>query len=228
MDKNALNSDNIYTINSLVAVLQCNRRTIQKRLDRGNFPITSVRLNNRDYTGYIITKDELEKIDFEIKANKQGVVTPVKRNNDKVVKVTPVNVQSSVNQEKTDITASYTNDMLRNVTEIINQKTELENETKDLKLQITQMEKAHMLEVKELTDRYNMLAFDNKDLKNKVLMIEDKQTFVEGKVAELTQDNTRLSNTIKTKDKTIIILSAVILVFITVLSTLLIVSRWVH
>ena len=211
VNENELNADNTYTLNGLVKVLGCNRNTVEKKISKGDYPITSITANNRTYPAYIVTKEQLQKLDYEITLNKGGTVTPLKRNNTKQsssytdhIKNAGVTVQEDVAEGSyTD----YTSNLLRNI-----KKTDSVDELVQAKLEQAELKE----KIAELRGNVARLEADKSIMESKILLIEDKSKTYEGEVSRLTQEQNQLNNIIKTKDKIITILSAILVVGITI------------
>lgn len=211
VNENELNADNTYTLNGLVKVLGCNRNTVEKKISKGDYPITSITANNRTYPAYIVTKEQLQKLDYEITLNKGGTVTPLKRNNTKQsisytdrIKNAGVTVQEGVAEGSyTD----YTNNLLRNI-----KKTGSVDELVQAKLEQAELKE----KIADLRGNVARLEADKSIMESKILLIEDKSKTYEGEVSRLTQEQNQLNNIIKSKDKIITILSAILVVGITI------------
>ena len=214
MNVNALKDDNIYTLHALTDVLECNRRTAENYVTKKDFPITTVTINNRDYTAYVLTKEDIAKIDFEInnnKRNQQYVNAKAKTtetkafNNGYSDNMKAVKNDSNISPEV--VNAGYTQEMLRNVKqddkEIIDlvnlsiKNLELEKELSEVKMQNTQLEATKLV------------------LEQKMLMIEDKKGYLEGECAKLTQEkdalNSKMSQELNTLNKALQLKNAIIL-----------------
>lgn len=214
MNINALKDDNIYTLHALTDVLGCNRKTAENYVIKKDFPITTVTINNRDYTAYVLTKEDIAKIDFEInnnKRNQQYVNAKAKTTETKALNngysdnMKAVKNDSNISPEV--VNAGYTQEMLRNVKqddkEIIDlvnlsiKNLELEKELSEVKMQNTQLEATKLV------------------LEQKMLMIEDKKGYLEGECAKLTQEkdalNTKMSQELNTLNKALQLKNAIIL-----------------
>ena len=235
MNVNALKDDNIYTLHALTDVLECNRRTAENYVTKKDFPITTVTINNRDYTAYVLTKEDIAKIDFEInnnKRNQQYVNAKAKTtetkafNNGYSDNMKAVKNDSNISPEV--VNAGYTQEMLRNVKqddkEIIDlvnlsiKNLELEKELSEVKMQNTQLEATKLV------------------LEQKMLMIEDKKGYLEGECAKLTQEkdalNSKMSQELNTLNKAlqlknaiILGLSAILIIIATIFITLNVVAK---
>ena len=146
MNVNALKDDNIYTLHALTDVLECNRRTAENYVTKKDFPITTVTINNRDYTAYVLTKEDIAKIDFEInnnKRNQQYVNAKAKTtetkafNNGYSDNMKAVKNDTNISPEV--VNAGYTQEMLRDVKQ--DKIIALANEKNDLKIKNLELEK---------------------------------------------------------------------------------------
>ena len=228
MNVNALKDDNIYTLHALTDVLECNRRTAENYVTKKDFPITTVTINNRDYTAYVLTKEDIAKIDFEInnnKRNQQYVNAKAKTtetkafNNGYSDNMKAVKNDTNISPEV--VNAGYTQEILRNVKidnkeiiELVNDKNNLQNKNIELEKQLNEVKMQNVqLESTKLV------------LEQKMLMIEDKKGYLEGECSKLTQEMATLNKTLKVRNNIIIGLSAILLIVATILITLNIVAK---
>jgi hypothetical protein len=210
-------------LNGLVKVLGCNRNTVEKKISKGDYPITSITANNRTYPAYIVTREQLQKLDFEIAQNKGGTVTPLKRNNNKSASSYIDRLQSAGVTAQEDVAEGsyndYTSNMLRNV-----KKSESVDELVQAKLVQAELKE----KIADLKGNVARLEADKSIMESKILLIEDKSKTFEGEVSRLTQEHAQLNNIIKSKDKTITILATIIVVAVTIAITVAVMLHFIR
>lgn len=218
MNINALKDDNIYTLHALTDVLGCNRKTAENYVIKKDFPITTVTINNRDYTAYVLTKEDIAKIDFEIQNNKKGQQYANAKPKTTESKAFSVSYSDSIKTQKNDtkispevVNAGYTPEMLRNVKQDSKDIIALANEKNDLKIKNLELEK----ELSEVKMQNTQLEATKLVLEQKMLMIEDKKGYLEGECAKLTQEkdalNSKMSQELNTLNKALQLKNAIIL-----------------
>ena len=216
MNINALKDDNIYTLHALTDVLGCNRKTAENYVIKKDFPITTVTINNRDYTAYVLTKEDIAKIDFEIQNNKKGQQYANAKPKTTESKAFSISYSDSIKTLKNDtnispevVNAGYTQEMLRDVKQ--DKIIALANEKNDLKIKNLELEK----ELSEVKMQNTQLEATKLVLEQKMLMIEDKKGYLEGECAKLTQEkdalNSKMSQELNTLNKTLQLKNAIIL-----------------
>ena len=193
--------DNTYTLNSLKKVLQCNRLTAEKYISRGNYKKTSKTYNGNSFDAWIIPEKEIYRMKTNLSYMQGG-------NN--VVSETPINKGNNTIDNVTDVNASATVEMLRNITELNGRITKLENDNKDLQK-----------EIKELTSENTVLVRDKATIESKMLLIEDKSKTIEGAYSEQKLEVERLNKVVQNRNIALIVLGAIMLVGATVVIMLM-------
>ena len=205
-----LQDDNIYTINAICKLIGCNRRTAEKYLTKGNYPITSKSYNGLSYTAFVLTPDDVRKLEYTINANKGGVTSKPKTSvNTDVEAYTLEGVSPDIKSDN-PVKSDVTEGLLRNVKELSQENNELKTKIKDLeteKLKI-ELEKSNVLV--EFTKANEQIKY-----------ITDKQTYIEGVNSQLNQDIKQLNRAITIRNTAILVLGAIILVVLAVGITLM-------
>lgn len=213
MDIKELQKDNIYTINAICKLIPCNRKTAEKYLTKGNYPITSKSYNGVSYTAFVLTPDDIRKLVYTINANKVGVTSKSKTSvNTNVEPYTLEGVSSEIKSDN-PVKSDVTEGLLQNVKQLSTENVELKNKIKDLESEKVKLE----------LDKSNILVEFTK-ASEQVKYITDKQSYIEGVNSQLSKDIQKLNKDIKYKNTAIILLSAVILVIVAVVSTLMIIK----
>lgn len=200
----AFADDNIYTLNSLRKVLQCNRLTAEKYISRGNYKKTSKTYNGNTFDAWIIPEKEILRMKSNLSYMQSG---------NGVTSEISVNKVNSGVDNITDVNASATAEMLRNITELNGRITKLENDNRDLQK-----------EIKDLTSENTVLIRDKATVESKMLLIEDKSKTIEGAYSEKVQEIKQLQTALKHRELAISVLSAITTIIVTILATLQVVN----
>lgn len=200
----AFAEDNIYTLNSLRKVLQCNRLTAEKYISRGNYKKTGKTYNSNTFDAWIIPEKEI----LRMKSN----LSYVQGGNGATSEISVNKVNSAVDNV-TDVNASATVEMLRNITELNGRITKLENDNRDLQK-----------EIKDLTTENTVLIRDKATVESKMLLIEDKSKTMEGAYSEKVQEVKQLQTALKHREIAITVLATITTIIVTILATLQVVN----
>lgn len=200
----AFAEDNIYTLNSLKKVLQCNRLTAEKYISRGNYKKTSKTYNRNSFDAWIIPEKEILRMKSNLSYMQAG---------NSVISEISVNKVNNTVDNVTDVNPSATVEMLRNITELNGRITKLENDNRDLQK-----------EIKDLTSENTVLIRDKATVESKMLLIEDKSKTMEGAYSEKVQEIKLLQTALKHREIAISVLSAITTIIVTILATLQVVS----
>lgn len=206
-DETLYAEDNTYTLNSLKSILQCNRLTAEKYIAKGNYKKTSKNYNGKEFNAWIIPQNEIKRLKSNLYymqgANDVTSKTSINKSVSPVEDITPVNTSATV-------------EMLRNITELNGRITTLENDNRNL-----------TKEIKELTSENTVLAREKATVESKMLLIEDKSKTIEGAYSEKVQEVKQLQATIKSRNVALIVLGAILLVFLTIVLTVIFVTKTV-
>lgn len=189
--------DNTYTLNSLRKTLQCNRRTAEKYIAKGNYKKTVKSYNGSEFDAWIIPENEIRRLKMNLHYTQSGGSVPSETSLNKVI---------SPNDDITSVNSSVTAEMLRNIKELNGRITSLENENRGLQK-----------ELKELTSENTVLVRDKATIESKMLLIEDKSATMESAWAAEKQRAEALEKVVKSRNVQLIITGAVLLVVVVVI-----------
>lgn len=209
-DTHKLEDYNIWTANDIAKITGGNYRTVKRILSEKeqNQEITSTTINknNRIVQAYYVNNSTIKSI--------QSVLRDI-RNKSKQVAPT-ANVQISTtsykNNNNNDFAQNTTNEENVTIYEVIN----LQKKNNELENQIVKLK----LEIKDLEMRNTVLDSDNKVKDKELLLITDKSKEFEKNYFEKVQEIQNLQNDMKRRNILLIVLSAIILIAVTIISTI--------
>jgi len=201
---------NVWTANDIAKITGGNYRTVKRILlekeNNNEITSTSVSKNNRIVQAYYVNNNTIKSIQVALKdiRNKSKQIAPT---------VNVSNNTISYKDNKDGEVVHNANDK-ENVTiyEVIN----LQKKNNELENQIVKLK----LEVKDLEMRNTVLDSDNKVKDKELLLITDKSKEFEKNYFEKVQEIQNLQEHLKHRNILLIVLSAIMLIVITIASTI--------
>lgn len=217
VNNNENEQGNITTANDLAEMLNGNYRTVRKILERmadnNEIKTTTTKRANRDIIAYYVSNTTTKRVQAELKAIRKGKNSLAHGNNTNA----NANVQNAQVTSNKSVNA-YT--VQNNANEVANVKMyEVMKENKMLEYELKEVKDAH----KRDKDRVVMLEADLRVAESNLKLIEYKRTAFESENAKLTQEKEKLEKGLYKRNITIAVLSAFILVILTVITTVLLV-----
>jgi len=195
----------VWTVNEVANALGENYKTVAKILNtlasQEKISVTEKAVNNRVLKGYILSISDIQNIKENFQRGKHSVS-----------KLVDTNIQMLTNalttKENAQTEEKNTNDISVKFYEVSNRNIELTKEVEKLRT-----------EIQTKTNTNVRLEADLTVAKSELKFITDKSASMESAYAEKKIEVEKLEKVIKNKDVAIILLSAVLLVIITVLTT---------